>query len=117
MRLFRCGFLPMIIRPVLSAFYKCTLLYSSSIKCVVIEVKEWLKINNKVIEWLKINKLSLNKNTSNYMIFHMPKRKYKFLHTNIDKVEEFNLLLLMIDTHLKLKKHTDKNSNKYSKIT
>ncbi len=34
----------------------------------------------KVIEWLKINKLSLNKNKSNYMILHMPKRKYKFSH-------------------------------------
>ena len=27
----------------------------------------------KVIEWLKINKLSLNKNKSKYMTFHMPK--------------------------------------------
>ena len=26
----------------------------------------------KVIEWLKINKLSLNKNKSKYMTFHMP---------------------------------------------
>ena len=29
----------------------------------------------KVIEWLKINKLSLNKNKSKYMTFHMPKKR------------------------------------------
>ena len=34
----------------------------------------------KVIEWLKINKLSLNKNKSKYMTFHMPKIKYNILH-------------------------------------
>ena len=48
---------------------------------------------SKVIEWLKINKLSLNKNTSKYMIFHMPKKEIQILtfkidNTNIDKVEE-----------------------------
>ena len=64
---------------------------------------------SKVIEWLKINKLSLNKNTSKYMIFHMPKKEIQILtfkidNTNIDKVEEFNFLGLTIDTHLKWKK-------------
>ena len=29
---------------------------------------------SKVIEWLKINKLSLNKNKSKYIIYHMPKK-------------------------------------------
>ena len=62
----------------------------------------------KVIEWLKINKLSPNKNTSKYMIFHMPKKEIQILtfkidNTNIDKVEEFNFLGLTIDTHLKWK--------------
>ena len=33
----------------------------------------------KVIEWLQINKLSLNKNKSKYMLFHMPKKKYKIV--------------------------------------
>ena len=36
---------------------------------------------------------------------------------NIEKVEEFNFLGLTIDTNLKWKKHTDKISNKCSKIT
>ena len=51
----------------------------------------------KVIEWLKINKLSLNKNKSKYMTFHMPKREIQNLTlkidgVNIEKVEEFNFL-------------------------
>ena len=63
---------------------------------------------SKVIEWLKINKLSLNKNTSKYMIFHMPKKEIQILtlkmdNTNIDKVEGFNFLGLTVDTHLKWK--------------
>ena len=47
----------------------------------------------KVIEWLKINKLSLNKNKSKYMTFHMPKKEIQNLTlkidgVNIEKVEE-----------------------------
>ena len=54
----------------------------------------------------KNKKVSLNKNKSKYMIFHMPKKEIEILtlkigNTNINKVEEFNLLGLMIDTHLK----------------
>ena len=76
----------------------------------------------KVIEWLKINKLSLNKNKSKYMTFHMPKKQIQHLTLkidgiNIEKVEEFNFLGLTMDTNLKWKKHTDKISNKCSKIT
>ena len=76
----------------------------------------------KVIEWLKINKLSLKKTKSKYMTFHMPKKQIQHLTLNIDginieKVEEFNFLGLTMDTNLKWKKHTDKISNKCSKIT
>ena len=76
----------------------------------------------KVIEWLKINKLSLNKNKTKYMTFHMPKIQIQHLTLkidgiNIEKVEEFNFLGLTIDTNLKWKKHTDKILNKCSKIT
>ena len=76
----------------------------------------------KVIEWLKINKLSLNKNKSKYMLFHMPKKEIQNLtlkidDVNIEMVEEFNFLGLTTDTNLKWKKHTDKISNKCSKIT
>ena len=76
----------------------------------------------KVIEWLKINKLSLNKNKSKYMLFHMPKKEVQNLTLKIndvtfDMIEEFNCLGLMMDTNLKWKKHTDTISNKCSKIT
>ena len=76
----------------------------------------------KVIEWLKINKLSLNKNKSKYMLFHMPKTEIQNLtlkidDVNIEMVEEFNFLVLTMDTNLKWKKHTDKISNKCLKVT
>ena len=76
----------------------------------------------KVIEWLKINKLSLNKNKSKYMLFHMPKKEIQNLtlkidDVNIEMVEEFNFLGLTLDTNLKWKKYTDKISNRCSKIT
>ena len=43
----------------------------------------------KIIEWLNINKLSLNKNKSKFMIFHMHKKdipsfSLQFGNTNID---------------------------------
>ena len=74
----------------------------------------------KVIELLKINKLSLNKNKSKYMLFHMPKKEIQNLmlkidDVNIEMVEEFNFLGLTMEK--KWKKHTDKISNKCSKIT
>ena len=58
----------------------------------------------KVIEWLKINKLSLNKNKSKYMLFHMPKKVIQNLtlkidDVNIEMVEEFNYLGLTMDTN------------------
>ena len=56
------------------------------------------------------------------MTFHMPKKQIQHLTLkidgiNIEKVEEFNFLGLTMDTNLKWKKHTDKISNKCSKIT
>ena len=62
----------------------------------------------KVIEWLKINTLSLNKNKSKYMTFHMPKKEIPNLTlqidgVNIEKVEELNFLGLTVDANLKWK--------------
>ena len=58
----------------------------------------------KVIEWLKINKLSLNKNKSKYMTFHMPKKQIQHLTLkidgiNIETVEEFNFFFRINDGH------------------
>ena len=76
----------------------------------------------KVIEWLKINNLSLHKNKSKYMLFHMHKKEIQNLtlkidDVNIEMVEDFNFLGLTLDTNLKWKEHTDTISNKCSKIT
>ena len=76
---------------------------------------------SKVVEWLKINKLSLNKAKSKYMIFHVPSKGIHSLtlnidNTNIEKVDEFNFLGLILDSNLNWKKHTEKIANKCSKM-
>ena len=75
---------------------------------------------SKIIEWLNINKLSLNKDKSKYMIFHMHKKEIpsfslKLGKTNIKKVDDFNYLGLTVDTNLNWKKHTEKVANRCSK--
>ena len=75
----------------------------------------------KIIEWLNINKLSLNKNKSKYMIFHMHKKEIPCFslnlgNTNIEKVDDFNYLGLTVDTNLNWKKHTEKVANRCSTI-
>ena len=88
-----------------------------------IETKEYL-INaelSNVIEWLNINKLSLNKSKSKYMIFHVPNKDIQYLTLKIDnviieKVDEFNFLGLTMDTNLNWKKHSEKISNKCTKM-
>ena len=75
-----------------------------------------------MIEWLNINKLSLNKNKSEYMTFHIPKQEMQHPTlqidgVNIETVEECIFLGLTMDTNLKWKKHTDNISNKCSKKT
>ena len=75
---------------------------------------------SKIIEWININKLSLNKNKSKYMIFHMHKKdipgfSLKLGNTNIEKVDDFNYLGLTEDTKLNWKKHTEKVANRCGK--
>ena len=58
-----------------------------------------------VNEWLEINKLSLNKDKCKYMVFHMPQKRFiaprpQINTTIIEKVNEFNFLGLILDTHL-----------------
>ena len=75
---------------------------------------------SKIIEWLNINKLSLNKDKSKYMIFHMHNKEIQNLslklgNANIEKVDDFNYLGLTVDTNLNWKKHTEKVANRCSK--
>ena len=75
----------------------------------------------KINEWLEINKLSLNIAKTKFMLFHMHNKKVntltpKICNTIIEKVEEFNFLGLTLDTHVNWKKHSEKVSNKCSRI-
>ena len=72
---------------------------------------------SKIIEWLNINKLSLNKDKSKYMIFHMHKKEIPSFsgNTNIEKVDYFNYLGLTVDTNLNCEKHTERVANRCSK--
>ena len=58
----------------------------------------------KVIEWLNINKLSLNKEKSKYMIYHVPTKETRTLtlkidNINIEQVDEFNFIGLTLDAN------------------
>ena len=77
---------------------------------------------SKVNEWLEINKLSLNVAKCKYMIFHMHNKQINVPAPTINsmpikKVDEFNFIGLTLDTHLNWKKHSEKISNKCSRIT
>ena len=68
---------------------------------------ELLKVN----EWLKINKLSLNAAKSKYMMFQKTNKNIQALDLKIDnlhieRVYEFNLLGLILDSQLNWSKHT-----------
>ena len=68
---------------------------------------ELLKVN----EWLKINKLSLNAAKSKYMMFQKTNKYIEALDLKIDnlhieRVYEFNLLGLILDSQLNWSKHT-----------
>ena len=76
----------------------------------------------KVIEWLNINKLSLNKEKSKCMIFHVPRKETQTLTLKIDnidieQVDELNFLGLTLEANLTWKKHLNKIANKCSKTT
>ena len=74
----------------------------------------------KINIWLNTNKLSLNVNKSKFMIFHCPQRKInipvlKINDTNIECVENFDLLGITLDQHMNWKTHISKLSNKISR--
>ena len=63
-----------------------------------------------IVEWLKLNKLSLNINKTKYMIFQMPNKKVivptlTIDGVNIERVQHFNFLGLILDTHLNWHRH------------
>lgn len=74
---------------------------------------------NKIYDWLLLNKLSLNISKTKFMIFHTPKKyikhyRLKIAGIEIDQVDEFNFLGIILDKHLSWKPHMHKVSLKLS---
>jgi endonuclease/exonuclease/phosphatase family metal-dependent hydrolase len=81
------------------------------------------QINNeleKINIWLKVNKLSLNVNKTKAMLFHTPQKKVRNISLKLDDseiemVDNFNYLGIILDSHLSWKFHTSMISNKISR--
>ena len=79
---------------------------------------------SRVTDWLAVNKLSLNASKTKMMIFHHPNRKIKpseipSIQINgqmIERVNEFKLLGILIDSHLSWALHINYVANKLSRI-
>ena len=74
----------------------------------------------KFSHWLMSNKLSLNLQKAKYMLFLKPQKrvvipKLTINNTNIECVDEFNYLRLMLNKHLNWKQHITKIANTISK--
>jgi len=75
---------------------------------------------NLISDWLKVNKLSLNIEKTKAMIFHTPNRRINpptliIDEIQIDYVEKFNFLGLIIDKNLKWNFHVDAVAKKVCK--
>ncbi len=73
-----------------------------------------------ISEWLKINKLSLNVGKTKFMIFYkgnkrIPNIKLNIDGTEIERVQNFNFLGVILNEKLSWKPHTDKVANCISK--
>lgn len=76
----------------------------------------------KISNWLKLNRLSLNVNKTKAMIFHTQQRIVNYPtinidNTNIEFVNEFNFLGVIIDRNLTWKPHISNIKNKLCKVT
>ena len=74
----------------------------------------------KFSHWLMSNKLTLNLQKSKYMLFYKAQKRVKIPkltinNTNIECVDEFNYLGLMLNKHLNWKQHITKIANTISK--
>ena len=75
---------------------------------------------NKISDWLKLNKLSLNIAKTKAMLFHTVQRNVPppniiLNNKKIEFVKSFNLLGIVIDSHLNWKYHVDLTSKKLVK--
>ena len=88
-------------------------------ECVETEINNELE---RVNLWLKLNKLSLNINKTKLMIFHRKQKKIKDINISIDNVQiervnTFNFLDIMLDESLTWTDHTNMVANKISRVT
>ena len=75
---------------------------------------------NKIHNWLAVNNLALNTNKSKYMVFHTKQKQVTapiltINNKTIECVDEFNLLGIVVNKHLKWHSHINKVANKVSK--
>ena len=65
-----------------------------------------------ILAWLKRNKLLINTSKTKMTIFHISKRIVRYSSitindTNVEVVDDFKFLGIMLNKHLKLTTHTD----------
>jgi exonuclease III len=75
---------------------------------------------NKISDWLKVNKLSINVKKTKAMIFHssrktVPSPSIKLHSENIEFVETFTYLGIVLDRHLSWNEHISSIASKISK--
>ena len=78
---------------------------------------------NKINDWLKINKLTLNINKTKCMIFHTHQKSTKYItkpklsidNVELEFVDEFNFLGILIDKHMTWKSHVTVIAKKLTK--
>ena len=75
---------------------------------------------SEIWEWLGANKLSLNIAKTKYMVFHTSKRNviYPNLNvnnSNIERVTQFNLLGVILHSHMTWNKHINHISTKIAR--
>lgn len=75
---------------------------------------------NQICNWMKLNKLSLNCSKTKAMLFHMPQKTVQYPklvidNVDIDFVESFNFLGIVIDQNLSWIQHITLISKKISK--
>ena len=88
-------------------------------ECVETEINNELE---RVNVWLKLNKLSLNIKKTKLMIFHRKQKKIKDKNISIDivqieRVNTFNFLGILLDESLTWTDHTNIVANKISRVT
>ena len=76
----------------------------------------------KVNTWLELNKLSLNAQKTKLMIFHRKQKQVDEINvqingTQIERVESFNFLGIMLDENLTWKSHIEMVAKNISKVT